>query len=240
VGTEATGCPASRWSCSCSSAAESVPVTRARMRAQPLLKGWWAAGGDLHPGQAGSGALLALLHVPHRRDDEGAELFERDVHAAGRVAAGKQVGTGDDGDRDRDGHRGRATSRADHRRQAVAGPHGGQAHAGQHADELPVRHGDDEHITGGLGPPRLAGEAVVDQVVVVLNTPQGRPARLGHHRHAPPWSRSRPAVWPSTTATAMATVVGGGLGSSVRSCQPCRSASTASSLPTRGSTARRL
>ena len=63
---------------------------------------------------------------------------------------------------------------------------------------------------------------------------------LGHHRHAPPWSRSRPAVWPSTTATAMATVVGGGLGSSVRSCQPCRSASTASSLPIRGSTARRL
>jgi hypothetical protein len=76
--------------------------------------------GDLHPGQASSGALLALLHLPPRRESGGAELLECGAHAAWRVAAGEQIGAGEDGDGDRDGHQGCTASSADHRRGARA------------------------------------------------------------------------------------------------------------------------
>ncbi len=138
-----------------------------------LLKEGRATGGDLHPGQTGRARPLPVRHIPPRRDGEGAELLERGADAAGRGAADEQVDASEDGDGDRDRHHGRAAGGAHHRRGAVAGPHGGQAHAGEHADELPVRLGDDEHVAGGLRPPRLAGEAVVDQVGVVAEHHRG-------------------------------------------------------------------
>jgi hypothetical protein len=80
----------------------------------PLLEEGHAAGGDLHPGQAGRGRPLAVRRSPPRRDGEGAELLERGAHATGRVSADEQADADEDGDGGRDGHQGRAAGGADH------------------------------------------------------------------------------------------------------------------------------